>query len=390
MRKKLLLLAATFLLSFTIGTITAQTTKGQKSPVTTTMAKKIGSYCQYNQRALSLFAVANPQQVRNRTDLASRLLETLDKHLDCAENFIVTLYYNYGVEMAYFALKDAGFTIKETDVAEAIWKKEKEKRDKIAQEQEARKKAERELGIQKRINENDEFAKKELASEATINWNGIRSAYDSHVSPLFETSNLDSRMYYVHIDKEGTLVADKNDDSFINKYVLSILESNRHTPAKILFKNDSVSVKTEIPLKAKSIGKEYTLNVKKSKKGWELKKDVETNSERVKTVISELIKLLNSNSDLSQLKNRKYQIKANIVTHCLDQKIFVQETDLRIYSTMSSMKKIGAVAGALVPVAGALAVPAAMHEDNLVYHKHYPFTEYKSLEVEKIRVIYAE
>ena len=70
MRKKVLLLTVTFLLSFTMGTITAQTTKGQKSPVTTVMAKKIGFYCQYNQRALSLFAVANPQQVRNRTDLA--------------------------------------------------------------------------------------------------------------------------------------------------------------------------------------------------------------------------------------------------------------------------------------------------------------------------------
>lgn len=131
MRKKLLLLTATFLISLPSGAITAQknvpkavkseaATVIKKSPVTSAMAKKIGYYCRYNQRALSLFAAANPQQVRNRTDLAHRLLETLDKHLDCAENFIVTLYYNYGVEMAYFALKDAGFTIKETDIAEAI------------------------------------------------------------------------------------------------------------------------------------------------------------------------------------------------------------------------------------------------------------------------------
>ena len=138
MKKKLLLLTATFLISSSSGTITAQknvpkavksevATVIKKSPVTTTMARKIGYYCRHNQRALSLFAVANPQQVRNRTDLAHRLLETLDKHLDCAENFIVTLYYNYGVEMAYFALKDAGFTIKETDIAETIWMKEKEK-----------------------------------------------------------------------------------------------------------------------------------------------------------------------------------------------------------------------------------------------------------------------
>lgn len=84
--------------------------------------------------------------------------------------------------------------------------------------------------------------------------------------------------------------------------MLSILESNRHTPAKILFKNDSIAVKTEIPLKAKSIGKEYTLSIKKSKKGWELKDDMGRSSERVNTVVSELVELLNSDSDLSQLK----------------------------------------------------------------------------------------
>lgn len=390
MRKKLLLLTATFLLSLSAVTITAQTTKKQESPVTSAMARKIDYYCRYNQRALSLFAAANPQQVQNRKDYAHRLLMELDQHLDYAENFIITLYYNYGVEMAYFALKDAGFTIKETDIAEAIYQKEKDKQDKIAQEQEARKRAEKEIALQKRINKNDEFAKKELAMEAIINWAGIKSVYDNRVSVLFETSGLNSRMYYVHIDKNGTLVADKNDDSFINKYVLSVLESNCHMPAKILFKNDSVAVKTEIPLKAKSIEKEYTLNVKKSKKGWELKDDIGRSSERVKTVVSELVELLNNNSDLSQLKNKTYLLKANIVTHCLDRKIYVQETDLKIYSTMSSMKKIGAVAGVLVPVAGVLAMPAAMHEDNLVYSKHYPFTEYKSLETEKIRVIDVE
>ena len=375
MRKKLLLLTATFLISLQIGTITAQTnttktvknkvtTAAKKSPVTTAMAKKIGFYCRYNQRALSLFAVANPQQVQNRTDRAHRLLRELDQHLDYAENFIVTLYYNYGVEMAYFALKDAGFTIKETDVAEAIWKKEQEKRDAANQQREAREKAERELILQKRINENDEFDKKELATEAIINWAGIKSVYDNRVSVLFETSGLDSRMYYVHIDKNGTLVADKNDDSFINKYVLSILESNQHTPAKILFKNDSIAVKTEIPLKVKSIGKEYTLNVKKSKKGWVLKDDIERSSERVKTVVSEFIELLNSNSELSQLKNKTYLLKANIVTHYVG-KSFVQETFLSINSK-------------------------GFNSSAPIYSKHYPFTEYKSLETEKIRVIYAE
>lgn len=202
MRKKVLLLTVTFLLSFTMGTITAQTTKGQKSPVTTVMAKKIGSYCQYNQRALSLFAVATPQQVRNRTDLAHRLLETLDKHLDCAENFIVTLYYNYGVEMAYFALKDAGFTIKETDIAETIFKKEKEKQDKITQEQEAREKAEREQNLLKRIEANDVFTAQSLSVQPEIEIDIANMATFTVLNDKVEYMDYD---YGCIINKDGKL-----------------------------------------------------------------------------------------------------------------------------------------------------------------------------------------
>ena len=75
MRKKLLLLTATFLISLPSGAITAQknvpkavkseaATVIKKSPVTSAMAKKIGYYCRYNQRALSLFAPASPQSDR--------------------------------------------------------------------------------------------------------------------------------------------------------------------------------------------------------------------------------------------------------------------------------------------------------------------------------------
>ena len=76
---------------------------------------------------LSLFASANAEVVQNRRDIADRILAKLDNHLDYAENFILDLYYNYGTEMAYFALKNAGFTIQEHDTADAIWKKAQEK-----------------------------------------------------------------------------------------------------------------------------------------------------------------------------------------------------------------------------------------------------------------------
>ena len=80
---------------------------------------------------LSLFASANAEVVQNRRDIADRILAKLDNHLDYAENFILDLYYNYGTEMAYFALKNAGFTIQEHDTADAIWKKAQEKQKQI-------------------------------------------------------------------------------------------------------------------------------------------------------------------------------------------------------------------------------------------------------------------
>lgn len=80
---------------------------------------------------LSLFASANAEVVQNRRDVADRILAKLDNHLDYAENFILDLYYNYGTEMAYFALKNAGFTIQEHDTADAIWEKAQEKQKQI-------------------------------------------------------------------------------------------------------------------------------------------------------------------------------------------------------------------------------------------------------------------
>lgn len=115
----------------TLGTVASCQTKTKSPKVTPTMAKKIGVYCRNNSRMLSLFASANAEVVQNRRDIADRILAKLDNHLDYAENFILDLYYNYGTEMAYFALKNAGFTIQEHDTADAIWEKAQEKQKQI-------------------------------------------------------------------------------------------------------------------------------------------------------------------------------------------------------------------------------------------------------------------
>ena len=126
-------------LFISLGTIAFCQTKTKSPKVTPTMAKKIGSCCRNNPRMQSLFANANAEVVQNRRDVADKILAKLDNHLDYAENFILDLYYNYGTEMAYFALKNAGFTIQEHDTADAIWKKAQEKQKQIEQKRQQEK-----------------------------------------------------------------------------------------------------------------------------------------------------------------------------------------------------------------------------------------------------------
>ena len=354
MRKKLLLLTATFLLFFTTGTITAQTTKGQKSPVTTTMAKKISSYCQYNQRALSLFAVANSQQVQNRTDLAHRLLKTLDKHLDCAENFIVTLYYNYGVEMAYFALKDAGVTIKETDVAETIFKKEKEKQDKIAQEQEARKKAERKQTLLKRIEANDVFAVKSLSVQPDIEINIANMATSTVFNDKDEYMDYD---YDCIISKDGKLSLKNPSDtlnySAMQKFIYHYITDNNidfggYKAGCIEIDGIEIPVNSYINIQFREQRYKHRgyleLSIKKNKKTgrWEFTDDTSAKlqnwaKEDAEKMQYDLEAAIYSCPTLNDLKGT-LQLKIEVYRRVLKSNIS-DETDLSYYFDMKYLKR---------------------------------------------------
>jgi len=152
MRRHLLLLTTFLLLSLLVGTVHAQTPKGYQSYVTYSMANKISYHCQYYPRGQSLFANANQISLTSEVD---KILRTLDKHLDYAEKFLLALYYNYGMEMGYWALKDMRFTIDETKVVQSIWKKEEVKQNIIAEQ----KLKEKEQALLKRIEANDIFTK---------------------------------------------------------------------------------------------------------------------------------------------------------------------------------------------------------------------------------------
>lgn len=346
-------MTVTLLLVLSAGKSTAQTIGQGKEPfATVSMAKKIGNYCLRNQQAFALFATANEQQVQRREDLASRLLENLDEHLDCAESFLFTLYWNYGVEMSYHYLKRVGFTIKEIDIAENAWKKEQERLDASIKEKE-------ELAMQKRLEQNDIFTKKELESSARINWQGIESIYDNQVAILFEYGNAASAKCQICVDKDGTLVTDGDGYNFFTEYVLRKLQKNKHIPAKIKFKGNALPVKSQVVLQYKSITNPYSFPVRKSKNGWLLKEKGMNVSDREKSLMRQLMSTIANEKDLSELKNKTYTVKAKIITFYIENRYFVQETNLEIWKG-----------------------------EDCVFNKHYPFTKYKALEEEKIKVVH--
>ncbi|MCS3283908.1 hypothetical protein NXV73_17660 [Bacteroides salyersiae] len=183
------------LLSLSFQSVYSQTKKNQQSFVTTDMARKISYSCQYNERMRWFFANANNI---NFSDEADRILRTLDKHLDYAEKYLIALYYNYGTRMGYFALKNMGFTIKETERVEVVWEQEEAKQEAIAN----KKRQEEEQALLKRIEADDIFTEDILSIKPNIEIDIAELA----ISPV--TNNKNERFDYYYrciIDKEGKL-----------------------------------------------------------------------------------------------------------------------------------------------------------------------------------------
>jgi hypothetical protein len=183
------------LFSLSFQSVYSQTKKNQQSFVTTAMAKKISYSCQYNERMQWFFANAN--QI-NFSDEADRILRTLDKHLDYAEKYLVALYYNYGMRMGYYALKDMGFTIQETEKVEAVWKEEEAKQQASAE----KKRQEKEQALIKRIEAGDIFTKDMLSVQPNIEIDIAEMATSSVINNKNEYFDYNYRCI---IDKEGKL-----------------------------------------------------------------------------------------------------------------------------------------------------------------------------------------
>ncbi|WP_026627039.1 hypothetical protein [Dysgonomonas capnocytophagoides] len=310
--------------------------------VTSVMARKIGYYCQYNQRALSLFAMANPEQVQNRRDRASRLIRELEKHLDCAENFILTLYYNYGVEMSYFALKDAGFTIKETDIAESIWAKDSEKQDKIREKKEiVKRKAE--LSKEKDIfdlathGEYFGFHALTVLPEITIDAADLARTIDFwKIEQLIDWGTLIDCSFNCVISKDGVLsLASPVDSETFNstqKLLFDYLINNAiiQNPASITFKqlNTTVKVNSKATIRfeqeARRLKNSIQFKVKKDKKSerWKIINDVElriqlnrVSKNDAEAIYYDIEGLLYNNPYFKAIEKGTYSVKAEILAN---------------------------------------------------------------------------
>lgn len=304
------------------------------------MAKKIGLYCKANPRMLSLFSMSNPKVVQNRRDIADRILSELDKHLDYAENFIVDLYYNYGTEMSYFALKNAGFTIKEHDIADAVWAKAQEKSKQLEQARQAEQ-AKKELAKEKEAfelaNQGGIFSFDRLTEkpEITLDMADMSRFIDGLRIDTLITWNdkIDcSFICTVTKDKKFELFAPQDSTSFspTNKLIWQYIADNIivQNPAKIRFErlDTTLVVPAKVNLRINQESKLYrsgiSFNATKDKKAnrW-----IITSSEELKQSLNRIDKMnaqaiyMDIESDLyynpyfTQFDKGKYLIKAEIV-----------------------------------------------------------------------------
>lgn len=257
----------------------ARTPQQSPSVITQSMAKKIGYFCRYNDRAMILFAQSNADVVQNRRDIAEQLLWSLENHLDYAEKFLIMLYDVYGKQLAYSSLNNMNFTPKEHDIADSLYQRVQRRRQEIKEQKE-----------QERI-------KQKLESEQRI----LDLADNGHIFPIndlyelpvvhFNIKELAHQLKYLQISnsyfecgfnciisKDGTLslenTADYETFSDIEQWIWDYIEKNaivKTLPAiKLEQMNRVVNVAAKSRIRIENdidyYPSEITAHIKKNKK----------------------------------------------------------------------------------------------------------------------------
>lgn len=142
---------------------------------------------------MAIFADAN--KIVSGVEL-DKTINTLDKHLNCAEKFLLAIYYRYGMEMGYGVLKNMGFTIDEINAVQTEWKKDDERTAALAEQR----RKEKEQRYMKLIEENGVFTQEQLSVKPKI------SIDLTSISWLFsDNPNSEPLNYWFHciVSKDG-------------------------------------------------------------------------------------------------------------------------------------------------------------------------------------------
>ncbi len=287
------LLVSLLLLSLPSETVTARTNEGQQSYVTAAMAKKIEYFCRDNDFQMAMFARANNINSGRELDI---IISTLDRHLEYAENYLMEVYYRYGIERGYHALKSMGFTIPEIDKVEAAWNKEVDRKRAIAErkkkeeEQEAerlraieeQKNKEQEQILLKQIEANDTFSISSLSTKPYIKFDIASIATDPVFNAKDEYVNCD---YHFIVCKDGKLSlknpSDTLDYSAVQKHIYQyIVDYDRCLAGSISISGKEIPVNScfdiNIYEERLKLNEPLTITIKKSKKTgrWEFTEDI--------------------------------------------------------------------------------------------------------------------
>lgn len=257
MKKKILFLVATLLLSLSVAeTVTAQSAGQGKSYVTSSMARKITYFCQYKDLAMAIFADAN--EIVSGVEL-DKTINTLDKHLDCAENFFLAIYYRYGMEMGYGVLKNMGLTPREIEVVQAEWKKDDERTAVIAEQ----KRKEKERGYLKLIEGNGIFTTEQLSVQQEINIDLTSISWLLSDNPKSEPVNywfhcIVNKDGYIYLqDESDTLRYTDTEKAIYNNYIKGY---NAFVLGKVEIDGKQVPVNCNVLIEIEEVRKQHKYN----------------------------------------------------------------------------------------------------------------------------------
>ena len=260
MKKKILFLVATFLLTFSVAeTATAQSAGQRKSYVTSSMARKITYFCQYEDLAMAIFADAN--KIVSGVEL-DKTINTLDKHLNCAEKFLLAIYYRYGMEMGYGVLKNMGLTPREIEVVQAEWKKDDERTAAIVEQ----KRKEKESGYLKLIEENGVFTSEQLSVQPKINIDLTAISMLLPDNPKSEPLNywfhcIVSKDGYISLqDESDTLSYTDTEKAIYNNYIKGY---NAFEVGKVEIDGKQVPVNCNVLIDIEEVRKQHKYNYDK-------------------------------------------------------------------------------------------------------------------------------